>query len=64
MNSTEVNPSRFWRRPKQTLKKMREEPRICKNYLKKLNLRNWIHLGKNRKAGNEVVQRTKARVAL
>jgi hypothetical protein len=34
------------------------------NYLKKLKLRNWSHLFKDRKAWNYLVQKTKKRVGL
>jgi len=45
---------------------MREEPRICNKLFRetKPERLDWIHLGKNRKAGNELVQKTKANIAL
>jgi len=60
MNCIAVKPGRFWRRPKQTPKEMREE--LAKgrpknrwreeviNELRKLKLRNWSQPVKDRKA--------------
>jgi len=74
MSFTTLKPGRFWRRLKQTPEEMREESQIggwevqCYsqgkrdeviNDFKKLKLRNWIQLVKDRKAWNDLVQKTK-----
>jgi len=51
-NSTAVKPGRYWRRPKQTPKEIRGNPKQ----------RNWAQLTEDRIASNYVAQTTKTQV--